>query len=226
MRRVRWFGLQSKLPVDALAARLKQRAYNTEQGDGFVLEQLRPTYLVARFVERVHRVDEVLDPFGNPETFERFEYRSQQFRVSNYGPGLEFTDPARNARTLVSRLLELTDFDLVIAPVSIDPWIWASDIQSALGATGIIDRVQAKNVQIGAEALASVQIDARTDALSAFRSFVRVPDITLEKVRIRLPGKTGMFAVSASGGLEATGREHMMVIDAARSSLAQAGARS
>lgn len=221
MRRVKWFGLKSKLSVPELAARLKQRAYNAQQGDGFVLEQVRPTYLVARYVERVHRVDEVFDSFGNPETSERFEYRRHQFRVSADGPGLELMDPNRSVRTLISRLLELTDFDLVVAPISIDPWLWVSDIQARLGTSGIVDRVQARNVQIDADALATVQIDSSVDALSGFQRFVRRPDFRLDKVRIRFPLKGGTLLATSAGGLEVTRSDADAVIDFARASVSQ-----
>jgi hypothetical protein len=204
-----------------LAARLKQRAYNLQQGDGFVLEQVRSTHLVARYVERVHRVDEVFDPFGNPETSERFEYRRHQFRISTDGPGLELMDPTRNPRTLIGRLLELTDFGLLVAPISVDPWVWTSEIQALLGTSGIVDRVQARNVQIDADALASVQIDARIDALSAFQRFVRQPDFRLDKVRIRFPLTGGTLMATSAGGLEVTRGDADTVIDLARASLSQ-----
>lgn len=207
------------MSIDELAARLKRRAYTADHGDGFVVDQVRRTHLLARFVERVHRIDEVLDPFGNPEKFERFEYRSQEFRVSRDGPQLEFIDLARNARTLVTRLLEIADFDLVVEPISVDPWRWAADIQSALGHSGIIDRVQAKNVQIGPDALASVQINAKTDALEALRAFTRIADVPLDKVRVRLPGRFGTFTVSSSAGIELSGMEVLQTLEAARKSL-------
>lgn len=221
MRRVKWFGFKSKLSVTELAARLKQRAYNVQRGDGFVLEQVRSTHLVARYVERVHRVDEVFDSFGNPETSERFEYRRHQFRVSTDGPGLELMDPTRNARTLVSRLLEVTDFDLVVAPISVDPWVWVSEIQALLGTSGVVDRVQARNVQIDADALATVQIDSNVDALSGFQRFVRRPDFRLDKVRIRFPLKGGTLMATSAGGLEVTRGDAETVIDFARASLSQ-----
>lgn len=221
MRRVKWFGFKSKLSVSQLADRLKQRAYNAQQGDGFVLEQIRATHIVARYVERVHRMDEVFDSFGNPETSERFEYRRHQFRVSTEGPGFELIDPSRSARTLISRLLELTDFDLVVAPISIDPWLWVSEIQARLGTSGIVDRVQARNVQIDADALATVQIDSGVDALSGFQRFVRRPDFRLDKVRIRFPLKGGTLLATSSGGLEVTRSDADAVVDFARASVSQ-----
>jgi hypothetical protein len=221
MHRVRWFGLKLKLSVAELADRLKHRTYNAHQGDGFVLEQVRPSHLVARYVERVHRVDEIFDSFGNPEAFERFEYRSQRFRVSREGPGLEMLDAARSMRPLISRLLETVDFDLEVVPVSVDPCAWAIAVQQSLGQSGVIDRVLAKNVQIGADALASVQVDAKTDARFAFQKLVKKPDIRLDRVRIRFPGKAGMFTVTSLGGLEAKMIDPNSVVDFARTSLAR-----
>lgn len=219
MRRIRWLGLQTKLSVDEIAQRLKQRAYTRERGDGFVVEQRRRDSITARFVERLHRVEEVVDPFGNPETFERFEYRNHEFGVYNYGPGLEFVDPNRGSQTLVGRLLEILDFDMAIAPVSIDVQWWASKIQSVLGTGGIVDRVQAKNVQISGEALASVEIDAKSDAVAAFRNFITVADVSLQKLRVRLPANAGTFTVTCQGILEVVGKEKLATIDAARKAI-------
>jgi len=81
--------------------------------------------------------------------------------------------------------------------------------------------VQARNVQAGADALASVQVDASFDAISAFAAFVKIPNVKLDKVRVRLPGKMATFTVSTNAGIEVSGAEQMKVVDAARESLSR-----
>lgn len=216
MRKIRWLGLQTKLSINDIAHRLQQYTYSREQNEGFVLAQTRQDYVTARFVERLHRVDEVVDPFGNTEKLERHEYRNHEFGVYTYGPGLEFIDPVRGSQTLVARLLEITDFDLTISPLSIDIQLWATKIQTVLGKTGLVDRVQAKNIQISGEALASIEIDAKSDAVAAFRKFVTVADTSLQKLRVRLPASAGVFSLTSQGVLEVAGKEKLAIADAAR----------
>ncbi|MBX4961372.1 hypothetical protein [Rhizobium binae] len=225
MRKIKWLGLQTKLSIDDIAERLTKSAYTHERSEGFVLEQRRRDFISARFVERLHRVEEVIDPFGNPETFERYEYRSHEFGVFNYGPGLEFVDPSRGSQTLVARLLEIMDFDLAIAPLSIDIQSWAMNIQTLLGTDGVVDRVQAKNLQISGEALASVEIDAKSDAVGAFRKFVAVADASLQKLRVRLPAGAGGFTVTSQGVLEVAGKEKLAIVEAGRRAMFSMEAR-
>lgn len=219
MIRSRWYGLRSEISIHDFTERLKERAYNDARGDGFVLDELRSAHVEARFIEKVHRLEEAFDPFGQRETFERFEYRSQRFRLSDRWPHLELIGVSKYGRTLISRLLEITDYDFTLEPLKVDVAKWATDIQAAIGSIGRVDRVQAKNVQAGPDALAFLQVDSALDALAALKVFVKTPNVAVDKVRVRLPTTFGTFVVSAAGSIEVSGPKQLTIVEGARASL-------
>lgn len=219
MTRFRWFDFKTRLSLSELAGRLRDRPYTDEKGDGFVLDQLRSDFLAASHVERVTRVEEVTDPFGRSEHYERIEYDLRRFRILDHGSTMEIVNPSRSSNVLITRLLEATDFDVEIAPISIDPMEWWSRLSRLASIPGTVDRVEARNLRVGENALAQIKVEGTGDVADALRRMAALKTVSFDKVRVRFPSKSGSALMTASASVDLKGATEGEMLDGLRQSL-------
>lgn len=219
MTRFRWFDFKTRLSVSELAGRLRDRPYTDEKGDGFVLDQFRSDFLAASHIGRVTRIEEVTDPFGRSEQYERIEYDVHRFRILDRGSTMEMVNPSRSSNTLITRLLEATDFDIAIAPISIDPMEWWSRLSRVASIPGTVDRVEARNLRVGENALAQIKVEGAGDVADALRRMADLATVTFDKVRVRFPSKSGSALMTASASVELKGASEIEMLDGLRKSL-------
>ncbi len=219
MGRYRWFDFKTRLSLSELAGRLRDRPYADEKGEGFVLDQFRSDFVVASYIEKVTRIEDVTDPFGRSQRYERTEYDLQSFRVLDHGSTLEMVNPSRTSNTLITRLLEVTDFDVTISPISIDPLEWWSRFSSLSSVEGALDRVEVRNLRVAEGALATIKIEGAGDVVEALRRMVDFGTITFDKVRARFPLKRGWASMAANAAVEIKSSSEAEMLDGLRRSL-------
>ena len=185
MKRYRWLKTQWPVSMRVLARRLRVKAFDGQQVDGFVLDRVRDDFLEARFVEKIEYDDTVTDPFGAEARFHRVEYRSFEFRAAVAGPGLELVNAPRGIQTLISRLAEANDFALTISPLSVNVLNWASEAQRRLNETGVVDSLQLGAVELASNVQAKAVIRGSVDVLAAAQALVQGRKHVVEKVQIR-----------------------------------------
>lgn len=201
MKRYRWFNAQWPISMRVLAKRLKLKAFEGEQAEGFVLDRVRDSFLEARFVERIEYDDVVIDPFGKELKFHRVDFRKCEFRASMDGPGLELLDAPRSVQTMVSRLAEASEFSLSISPVSVNVLAWAKRLQNGLNTVVEVDSVQLGAVELSQSVLAKVVIKGTSDVLAAANRLVEGKRHVIEKVQLRLAGTTRATVLLTNSGV-------------------------
>jgi hypothetical protein len=142
MSRYRWLQADWPLQVRMLAKQIRQRSFSDDGSSGFILDRVRDDFLEARYVERYEYEETVADPFGKELTFNRLEFHQTSFRATPEWPGLELVDAPRSTQSLVSQLLEMTDFALPISPLTVDVMAWADVFQEHFGSRIVIDSIQ------------------------------------------------------------------------------------
>lgn len=185
MKRYRWLKARWPISMRVLAKRLRVKAFDGEQVEGFVLDRVRDDFLDARFVEKIEYDDIVTDPFGVEASFRRVEYRSCEFKAAVAGPGLELVDAPRGVQTMISRLAEATDFALAISPLSVNALDWASEVQRRLNEVGIVDSLQLGAMELASNVQAKAVIKGSVDVLGATQELVLGKKHVIEKVQIR-----------------------------------------
>ena len=201
MKRYRWFNAQWPTSMRVLAKRLKLKAFEEEQTEGFVLDRVRDNFLEARFVEKIEYDETIVDPFGKELTFHRVDYRKCEFRASVEGPGLELIDAPRSVQTMVSRLAEASEFSLSIGPMSVSVLAWANRLQRGLNAVGVVDSIQVGAVELSQGVLAKAVIRGSSDVLAAANKLVEGKRHVVEKVQLRLAGSTRTTVLLTNAGV-------------------------
>jgi hypothetical protein len=224
MTRLRWYWTRTSMPLAALSKRILNRRYNDDDGDGFVLDQVRDDFIAGRYVERFTRIDETVSPFGKIDSYERIDYRSVRFRLSDTQPGLELWDAGRSYQKLVSRLLEATDFDLTIIAVGINPKQWAASFQKTADIGCRIDKITMRRHRVADDVLADIQVEGRGDVEAALARFVGQNTGAPTRLRLRFTDRPGSVVFTSEGALEVAASDQAPIIDAARRSISLAPA--
>lgn len=201
MSRHRWFCAEWPMPMRTLAKRLKSKQFGDQSRDGFVIDRVRDDFIEARYVERIDYTEKVVDPFGKELSFDRVEFRQCEFRATSQGPGLELLDAPRSTQGLVSRLTEVSDFELAIGVVSIDVIAWATAFQKFAEISGVVDSVQLGALELERGIVAKVVIKGDRDVREASTALTKGKRYALEKVQIRLQGShRGAVVLTNVGG--------------------------
>lgn len=201
MKRYRWLKAQWPVSMRTLARRLRAKAFDGVQVEGFVLDRARDEFIDARFVEKVEYDETVTDPFGVESSFHRVEYRKCEFKAMMDGPGLELVDAPRSIQTMVSRLAEATDFALAISPLEIDVLAWATAVQHRLKLNGVVDSLQIGALELSKGVLAKAVVKGDGDVLAATKGMVLGKRHAIEKVQIRFSGSKRMTLLLTKGGV-------------------------
>lgn len=201
MKRYRWLKARWPVSMRVLAKRLRAKAFDGVQVEGFVLDRVRDDFIDARFVEKVEYDDTVTDPFGVESSFHRLEYRKCEFKAMLDGPGLELVDAPRTVQTMVSRLAEATDFALAISPLSVDVLAWAAAVQRRLNVAGVVDSLQVGAVELSQGVQAKAVVKGAGDVLAAAQVLVLGKQHVIEKVQIRFSGLKRMTLLLTKSGV-------------------------
>lgn len=201
MKRYRWLKARWPISMRVLAKRLRAKAFDGVQVEGFVLDRVRDDFIDARFVEKVEYDDTVTDPFGVESSFHRVEYRKCEFKAMMDGPGLEIVDAPRTVQTMVSRLAEATDFALAISPLSVDVLAWATAVQRRLNVAGVVDSLQVGEVELSEGVQAKAVVRGGGDVLAATQALVHGKQHVIEKVQIRFSGSKRMTLLLTKRGV-------------------------
>lgn len=220
--RIRWYGMQTTLDAGAIATHLKRMPYEIGSPDGFVVQQLRPDFLEAFLIQRLHTMHETVDPFGHEEKYEIVEYLRTHFRISPGVSFLELRDPGRVGSRLVSRLLEALNQQFSIEESTVDPLVWATKFRERVGIFGSIERVQIGSVAIADGVVGQVLAKGSGDIAQAVIEFVAPAGYEIEKVQLKFRTARGSisFQRNATAVISSNLDDHWM--EALRMSLREA----
>lgn len=186
MTRYRWLRAEWPMTIRTLAKRVRQHEFSEARASGFILDRVRDDSLEARFIERYEYTETVSDPYGKELTFDRLEFRQAAFRATPGWPGLELLDAPRSTQSLVSGLLEASDFELSVSPIEVNVLAWADELQRALGTEAVIDSLQIAALMVADGIKAKVMLKGEKDVRAACKEMLQGRKHVLEKLQLRV----------------------------------------
>lgn len=220
MTRYRWFRADWPFDMRRLAERLKRLVFSPEVGEGFILERVRDHELQARYVQKIDFQDVIVDPFGHESSNSRTVYTQTLFTASVGPVGLELVDAGRSLQSFVSRLLEVADFNLAIAPLQVDVVTWADAICIALEAEAVVDTLQVGAMQLRPGVSARIVIRGKEEVRHSVSKLVGDYPHVIEKLQLRLSGDaSGTVLLSRNGTARILAAEQYDILNAARITL-------
>lgn len=186
MTRYRWLRAEWPMTIPTLAKRVRQLEFSAGGVSGFILDRVRDDLLEARFVERYEYTETVSDPYGKELKFDRLEFRQTAFRATPGWPGLQLVDSPRSTQSLVSGLLEASNFELAISPIDVNVLAWADELQRTLGAEVAINSLQIAALTVSEGIIAKFMLKGEKDVRAACKEIVRGRKHVVEKLQMRV----------------------------------------
>lgn len=186
MNRVRWLSAQWPASMRIIGNRMKVSPFTEDSVDGFAVERIRDDLIEGRFIEKYAYQEINSDPFGKEEVVERVGYRSTEFTLYSQFPHVELKNGQRSIRDFVNRLLETCNFDLVVAPVTVNLLDWVSMLQDSLGKRITVDSLQISGVELEAGIIGKILLKGDKDVREAVDHIVGGKKYVLEKIQMKL----------------------------------------
>lgn len=228
MKRARWLEARSSVSIRAIAAKVKSSTFRAAESDGFLLRRVRDNVLEATYVERIEFDEQVIDPFGNEESFRRKIYKTFDFILSTESSNLVLIDPPRSTQSFVARLSEATSFTLAINSLNVDPLRWLQELENSGGGKASVTALQVGGIDLSNGVRGRVLAGGSIDVRDAMNEFVRRRQHIVEKLVASLVLSSGksMKICLTSGGTAQWGNADSDVFRALDQALTTAAAKA
>lgn len=187
MKRVRWLNAKWPVSMRTLGAKMKTQTFTSESFDGFVIERIRDSSIEAHFIEKLTYQETMTDPFGKEEVIDRIAYRDVEFKLFSDFPNIEIVNSQRSTKEFVSKLLELCNFSLTVAPVSVNLVEWVQAIQRQVQQKLLVDSLQISGLELEEGVNAKILLKGDKDVREAMQHLSAKKKFTLEKVQVKIP---------------------------------------
>jgi hypothetical protein len=185
MKRIRWFAAKWPVTLRTLASKMRSHIFKEDSFDGFLLDRVRENIVGGRYIEKVSFQETIKDPFGDERTFDRILYRQLEFNLFPTFPNIEFLDAPRSTNAYLSKLLELTNFELTVSPLSVDLIEWADSFQKLAKAKLVIDSIQISGLEIERGVTARMTIAGENDVRDALQRVTGSKKYELERLHLK-----------------------------------------
>jgi hypothetical protein len=186
MRRIRWFSANWPLSLRTLASRMKANAFTEDSSDGFLLERARDSLIEGRYIEKMSYQEKLTDPFGREFTLDRVDYRQVEFGMFADFPQLEIRDAPRSTQAYMSKLLQLSDFSLTVAPLVVDLIEWVDAFHAEFGRKVLIDSVQISGLEFDSGVTGRVSLRGGKDVREAVKNITKNRPYVLNRVQMQV----------------------------------------
>lgn len=199
-KRVRWLIASplSRASLARIAEGLHRDEYEANATTGFISSIVRTTFVEARYIERFERAESIIDPFGQPQEFQRIEYQQTAFRLSVDAPQLEIYDGPRSIGPLLNRLGSFTD--TVIQPLNVDVVKWLRQLQTEISET-CVTAAHIARLSLSEKVSAKIVVNGTEDVRSFVKSVVGNKPFRFERLEVaaKFKGETIRFDLREEG---------------------------
>jgi len=185
-RRIKWFRLPlERAQLRTLANAMTAMPYNARRGHGFVLDEVRPSSVAGRHVEKVEREIVGLDPFGEETKQTVTTFVHANFNLTTVAPGLEVIDAPRSLKMLISQISALANFEVALTEMEADPLLWLAAVE-ANDTQALVKEVEYADISFRGGTTGALTVRAVTDVRDAGNKIVGDRPKTVRRVEASL----------------------------------------
>lgn len=200
--RLRWYLIR---PFDTgmlgrLAKGMLEAKYEEDSGFGYILGDVRKSFITGRFVQRETVTRLILDPHGSERNFSFENYQSTSFVIRDLAPHLELRNPCRRLSELFTSIGDLLDNSVAITPIEAQCSSWLSVLKKAgcvIHATKVVTENVSLSNTVSVKATFSGSRDVRAEVSKFFDSKKIVPS-SVNGI-IEYAGESAKFKLSSNG---------------------------
>lgn len=126
MKRIKWlsFRMDRDVGLAELTKALKEHPFTRDASHGFIVDEIRPSYVRAKYIKKRVIDQVVITPFGEELRQGYTTYDDNDFTISTDGPGLEITNPRRSLAELLNQIGIATHYSVSVSEISVDLNLW------------------------------------------------------------------------------------------------------
>lgn len=199
-----WLLLKHSMPI---ASVIGAKSFSTENNPGFELVEVKPGFIMARFIERFEFMESANDPFGLTDDVLAVRYVYFDFTVEQISPDtslIKVVRPPASLKSFINLLSQAFGFSVVIKKVSFDLW----SVYEAMCSLNAVDRlyipkVVASQIPISSGAMAKVEIISTRDAISDLKKAYGSTGMRLERLSMsaRVSFEDEYLELSSNGSI-------------------------
>ncbi|MFK5914824.1 MAG: hypothetical protein QM484_10645 [Woeseiaceae bacterium] len=190
IKRYQWYRLDlNGVSIKQFADKLKDCPYKDEKGDGFLLEQIRPGSLRAKYVNKKVYEEIVLAPDGSEIIYERLAYDTTEFMVSKAIPGIMFINPSRSISHVITKISKLTEYSVAISDIEISVNSWLNILNREFKGINVNSLI-CSDIEIDKNVTAKIQMKGDRDVRKYLKGYLGGKKSTLDKAIFILEGDT------------------------------------
>jgi hypothetical protein len=186
VKRIRWFAATWPISLRTLATKMKSQVFTEDSDSGFIIDRTRENLISGRYVEKISFQEILTTPFGDEQVFDRILYRQLEFNLFTTFPNIELWDAPRSTQAYVSKLIELNNFEVTLAPLSVDPLKWLSGFQRLVNTNVTVDSLQISGLEVEPNITARISIAGGQDVREALQHMTKGRRFDLDKVQLKL----------------------------------------
>jgi len=208
--RLRWFIAEFDLSISGLASALNEVQYGIKKPVGFEIIDIKKNIILAKFIQRETKVEEIINPLGKVEKYESTRYIVFDFKVTRLAKGkalIRVINPPASLKSFVMLISDICDNKLSIEKVELDLVSFYKKIEN-------IDSIirydfiglQASGIQFGKTSIAKMEIVSSSNVFEEFLYKYNNKKYKLDKIKFKARVNSGdeLAELSSSGSAKCT----------------------
>lgn len=183
--RVRWLRADWPSSVRSLAQKMKLAEFQPDAVDGFLLHRVRDASIEGQYIEKVVYDDDIVDPFGVTQRFQRIDYRKTRFCLYSDFPQIEIWDSPRSVQGFTARLSEITRFAVSIATLSANTVQWIDAFARASSLRVELTAIQAGDVNLAEGVVGKLHLKGSGNVRDVLQQIIGRRSYRIEKAVLR-----------------------------------------
>jgi len=169
--------------IKKLADRMLAEKYQDDRGWGYMLAEVRKSFLTGKFIEKNKRTESFADPFGKTQTYEIISYQEINFRLQSEWPQLRIENPPRSLGPFFTSIGEYLDFQIGISEIAISPNEWVRAVESICNEVKVL-KAQISDLAVSNLTAAGLIITGSEDVRKYFKKLTLDKPYTVSSVQI------------------------------------------
>lgn len=203
---------------------MKLSEFQPDALDGFMLDRIRDSSVEGQYIEKVVYDDDIVDPFGVTQRFQRIDYRRTRFCLYSEFPQIEIRDSPRSLQGFTARLTEITRFTVSIAPISADALRWIDAFAKASSLRVDFTAIQAGDISFSEGVVGKLHIKGSGDVPAVMKQILGMRSYRIDKAVVKTAAEAKPRSITLGRDAMAcvTGPDATELVPALRAGLSSA----
>jgi hypothetical protein len=176
------------LSLNSLCKKMQSDLYSERRSSGFLIDEARRDYVLARYIKKIPIENEVISPAGEKFTQNYTVYETVVFEIRRDFIGLVLKNPPRSINSFISAFGILTDFKKPVRSVQVGLNIWLKNIHDGFGDNVVLKVAECEGVKFKDNATGSLKVSSNEALDVTMKCYLGDRKFGLKKMKLEIEG--------------------------------------